>query len=1313
MTRLTYSQYKKKNTQVPLRIFLFILLASIFSIPVAAQQWYNSPVSHGRNIYAVYPHSRTNIVAAGGSESNDSLQDIFYSYTGGMIWDFGNHTGGGYIRSLDFADSLNGLAVGYAGKILKSVDGGASWSRIFPPGAMNQRNFTTVHYTNPQTVFAFGGRNYTNDTLQTIIKSTDGGDTWNTIRDVNGRWLKGAFFIDADKAFAVGSKGTIIKTTDGGNNWTPVNSPVNDVEFNAVYFINSTTGFIVGGNYVMFDTLTSQRTILKTTDGGANWNVILNEPGGWLTAIDFIDQNTGYIAGDGATLYKTGNGGNTWVRELVPASQSYSSFTSIKFLNQDFVVMGGLAGEVYFYSTEPLPEVFTEQATVTQITDTSASVVLRATINTHGNPVTYNFVYSTTPDFSSDVNAAFFPSWPIAFNSYSPQLTETIVNNLLPDTTYYYYVTVTSMGGVVTGGVQSFVTTVPYNYLQTHIPQTNLLYTVFLGVVGSPEEPVNAYFEYGTTTQFGAEVQATPFLLNDTLNYNLFDTIYDLLPNTLYYCRLKVVSQTSTYYANTVAFFIGNLYANFEATQATTVTSTTATLNAEIDNFRLPVTDITFLYGTNPAQFTNWVNGVTSVVSDTLLHTISVDVTGLSPNTFYYYKITGETVLGQQSSNTASFYTGDYTLNFQALPATTVGENFATLNGSISGLVSGHLPAEIIFEYGSTTALGQVIQSTPFTLTDTLSHDLTAFINALTPGSTYYFRVTAQTQAGVVYTNLQSFITALPGNYFSTLPAKNITGTTATLNGKITNTGFPVTLSFQYGLTENLGTETTSSPENINDTLYHLLSAEVTGLIPDTLYYFRVKASFGNENIYTTTRQLFTAEPEIPNWNFEQWQPDTLVLPAYWNILSDSTFERVQGYSGNYALKLTETNFAMMGFPGDGSQGAIPKFYGGCPFNQRPDSVIFYLDYYLNPEDTAMFMVHLRNTDTIISAKFNFITGNSGGTFQRFAFPIEYLSGENPDTLAVGVTTFNPFSAIPNDHSQNYMTIDDISFYPPAANNCNIGFEDWVTFPYDNLKKWHYPKSIHIDPDNIENSQRVLKTEGYEGQGSAVELRSIPFLAFWASSDISNSPNKDMFGGNIHGTPVSRRYRHLNGYYKYQAVPDDSLMIDVNMFKNTLSVGQGMLITANTDTGFLPLDILINYTDGNVIPDSVIINIKSNNFGLPAGPSVLIIDRLGFDGLWGIVTDTTGIETHGYINSELNIYPNPAKNNFTVELHSSKKENISAEFVDINGRVLLRIPFPQGQTRITIDGSSFEPGFYLVRALTDEKILVRKVVIVR
>lgn len=98
--------------------------------------------------------------------------------------------------------------------------------------------------------------------------------------------------------------GVIGKTTNAGENWTLLNHPATNKSLQSINPVDSNVVYCVG----YFE------TILKSTDGGANWIVIKNGPWGsghsYLSSY-FINENTGWIGGTGEKLFKTTNGGAT------------------------------------------------------------------------------------------------------------------------------------------------------------------------------------------------------------------------------------------------------------------------------------------------------------------------------------------------------------------------------------------------------------------------------------------------------------------------------------------------------------------------------------------------------------------------------------------------------------------------------------------------------------------------------------------------------------------------------------------------------------------------------------------------------------------------------------------------------------------------------------------------------------------------------------------------------------------------------------------------------------------------------------------
>jgi photosystem II stability/assembly factor-like uncharacterized protein len=119
----------------------------------------------------------------------------------------------------------------------------------------------------------------------------------------------------------VGYYGTVRKTVDGGVSWTTVSISVGSCHLYAVKWTDAQHGWIVGGSEMgYFD----DATVSLTTDGGSNWVNWGNTIRAVLYDVDFLDQNTGYVAGDHGALYKTVNGGDTgdWT-DMFPESKEF------------------------------------------------------------------------------------------------------------------------------------------------------------------------------------------------------------------------------------------------------------------------------------------------------------------------------------------------------------------------------------------------------------------------------------------------------------------------------------------------------------------------------------------------------------------------------------------------------------------------------------------------------------------------------------------------------------------------------------------------------------------------------------------------------------------------------------------------------------------------------------------------------------------------------------------------------------------------------------------------------------------------------
>jgi len=85
-----------------------------------------------------------------------------------------------------------------------------------------------------------------------------------------------------------------------------------------------------------------------------------------------------------------------------------------------------------------------------------------------------------------------------------------------------------------------------------------------------------------------------------------------------------------------------------------------------------------------------------------------------------------------------------------------------------------------------------------------------------------------------------------------------------------------------------------------------------------------------------------------------------------------------------------------------------------------------------------------------------------------------------------------------------------------------------------------------------------------------------------------------------------------------------------------------------------------------------------------------------------------GINQLNAANNKINIYPNPAQNNFTIQTSNNQKQNV--ELYDVNGRVVLS----QAITGTTvIDASNLISGVYNISITNNAGIVNKRLVIVK
>jgi photosystem II stability/assembly factor-like uncharacterized protein len=189
-------------------------------------------------------------------------------------------------------------AVGEAGKIFGSFDGGRTWWT-----QNNNLNYwlNSVVTIDPLTAVAVGFQ--ADDELGKILKTSNGGQNWYPQWSNFVHTLNGVDFPNQWNGYAVGWFGTILQTIVGGEIGERkfVNTNYN---LYSVDFVNDNTGFIVG----------ALGTMLKTTNAGQNWINMQSPDTNSLHSVSFSDPMNGAAVGVKGIIITTNDGGETWVR---------------------------------------------------------------------------------------------------------------------------------------------------------------------------------------------------------------------------------------------------------------------------------------------------------------------------------------------------------------------------------------------------------------------------------------------------------------------------------------------------------------------------------------------------------------------------------------------------------------------------------------------------------------------------------------------------------------------------------------------------------------------------------------------------------------------------------------------------------------------------------------------------------------------------------------------------------------------------------------------------------------------------------------
>ena len=237
-------------------------------------------------------------------------------------WEWLNPKPAGYTNTkVYFSDANNGFIFNDNGDLIRTTDGGASWTiqqHFANAKAMDLKDSTGI-------IAGFSNHVYV---------SNNNGSSWvkKTIDNNTNPYFPFVQVVSRDTLIALNSNNSILyRSTDRGATWNVVLTNVLLNNNRSFYFVNSKIGFI--GSF---------GKINKTVDGGLTWQQ-QNIGGSWaIRAIRFLDENLGFASTEDSKLLKTTNGGLTWT-----SSNNLFRVSSFFFINANIIYAGGEQGKIY------------------------------------------------------------------------------------------------------------------------------------------------------------------------------------------------------------------------------------------------------------------------------------------------------------------------------------------------------------------------------------------------------------------------------------------------------------------------------------------------------------------------------------------------------------------------------------------------------------------------------------------------------------------------------------------------------------------------------------------------------------------------------------------------------------------------------------------------------------------------------------------------------------------------------------------------------------------------------------------------------
>jgi photosystem II stability/assembly factor-like uncharacterized protein len=151
---------------------------------------------------------------------------------------------------------------------------------------------------------------------RSLYRTADGGSSWQRVEVPDQSDVRSVHFSDVQDGWVGGWDGEIYHTEDAGQTWTKQQTGL-DYQIQEIFSGDSVHGWAVA--FMVYPDLRRKAALLKTGDGGANWEILSNEDADSRLAVHsvvFVNANEGWAIDNWqGNIVHSVDGGNTWTMQ--------------------------------------------------------------------------------------------------------------------------------------------------------------------------------------------------------------------------------------------------------------------------------------------------------------------------------------------------------------------------------------------------------------------------------------------------------------------------------------------------------------------------------------------------------------------------------------------------------------------------------------------------------------------------------------------------------------------------------------------------------------------------------------------------------------------------------------------------------------------------------------------------------------------------------------------------------------------------------------------------------------------------------------